>query len=193
MDSTVAVALIAVGGTVASAGLSYFGSRLTTRAQLEASEKNIAAQLRTAEQSAETQLQSILVDVKRLDDTQAQELRSSRQRLYQDYLSAAYALRDFYAGTSPASDADALKSASNEFLRREIEIELLASERVKELAEDLYDLLTGALDKAIESSKFTDSADAVDLLARVYEKKRWRPARDALVNAMREELTPSEN
>lgn len=179
MQDTVAIALIAVGGTIGSACLSYLSTRRTTKTQLKA-----------AKDSTSAQLGSLQLEVRKLEAAQDAELRSARQRLYQEYLNAAYALRDFMTGLSSAADGPAFDTAGQAFRQREVEIELLASARVKERTEALYDLLIGVIDEAFESSDgdFDEQLNA----AFTAKEPQWRLMRNALVRAMRSELAPSQ-
>src|SRR3954453_4515505 len=136
MQDTVAVALIAVGGTVSSAVLSYLGTRHTTSIQLSASSE-----------STEAQLESVRLEIRKLEEGQAAELRQSRQRLYQDYLAAAYALRDLIVGAYLDAEDDALPRGRKALRDREIEIELLASRKVKTHTSLLFDLLIGFIEQ----------------------------------------------
>lgn len=67
MDETVAVALIAVGGTLASGGLSYLASHRNTKVQLAGVE----------------------LEVKKLRSTQAETARQERKSIYVEYLDRA--------------------------------------------------------------------------------------------------------
>jgi hypothetical protein len=181
MQDTVAVALIAVGGTVSSAVLSYLGTRHTTSIQLSASSE-----------STEAQLRSVYLEIRKLEESQAAELRQSRQRLYQDYLAAAYALRDLIAGASLDTEDDALPRGRKALRDREIEIELLASSKVKAHTSLLFDLLIGFIEQADdESTESFDSEEFRGLLVGAFQQTKWRATRDALIEAMSEELAPT--
>jgi hypothetical protein len=191
MWETVAVSAIAVLGTLGSASLSYLAAKGNTKqqlvvsersiqAQLDASEKTIEGQLDAANLKAETDLKSIDIQIRNLDATQAEELRSARQALYQGYLEALLALRDYFS-----SGGERDPSILKEYRSRDVEVELLGSEVVVSQTDRLYHFVLGILSKAGGSSD-----GDTDRLADEFhvQEQKWKELRGAIKDAMRREL-----
>jgi hypothetical protein len=178
MQDTVAVALIAVGGTVATALIAYGGTRYTTRKQLE-----------TVQEATRVQVQSVRHEVKRLEASQKEELRGARQILYEQFLSAVYAVREYMIGNKSVDDDLGGYNDSVVGLRdKYVSMELLASDSVRPKAREMFDLLNEVNESVKGDYSEQDSWDEEFIEAFKPVTLKFRYQIDAFLATMRREI-----
>jgi hypothetical protein len=128
IDDTVAVALIAVGGTLGSGGLSYPASRANTDAQLE----------------------GVRLDILKLRKSQDEEARQERLTAYYEYLTAVQHLEHFYRGLSGEDTEEKYIETFNEFTTKHNLLLLIATEPVVEAAEAQWDAIRGVVGEIVK-------------------------------------------
>jgi len=184
VQDTVVVALIAVGGTVGTAVLGYAATRHSTRTQLKA-----------AAEATRGQLGALKHEIRKLDADRSEELRGRREGVYQEFLNALYGFRDFCLGAkSVEAEGKEFDVAGTSLRERQVEMELLASDRVREKATETFDFLLGILDTAAESDDESIPFDKHLKATFKAEQLLWKLKRKALIAAMRSEtqlLPPS--
>jgi hypothetical protein len=110
VSDTVAVALIAVGGTLASGGISYLASVRNTNAQLSGVEG----------------------EMERLRISHEEESRKERQAAYADFLAAVDNIQQFVVGWSVPHTQEKYTALVNEYIHLHTRVLLLGEEDVIE-------------------------------------------------------------
>jgi hypothetical protein len=174
MSDTVAVAVIAVAGTLGSGalsgGLSYLASRSATRVQLA----------------------GVNADLEKLWTTRTDELRKERKEAFHEYLDALDDLESVFYGTTPtkATEQSTLEAAKG-FRRIATKTSLVAA---PELSEDINSLVT-VLTSIFSVSQKLEAEEGWPLTkalkAAMKEKgEEWRRVRRQVVASMKKELEP---
>jgi len=177
MQDTVAVALIAVGGTVLTAVVGYAGTRHTTGKQLE-----------TAREATRAQLAAVKKDVKAIEAREAEEMRNARQQLYEAFLNAVFSFRDYLIGNVSAEEDDAGFSKAGYALReRRVTMEILGSDAVRPRAQDIFTFLIEIQEGAYPEISSARTLDECLLDRFTSSETKWKYLRDSVINAMRRE------
>jgi hypothetical protein len=173
MSQTVAVALIAVAGTLGSGVLSYVAARRNTQVQLA----------------------SVNLELHRLRSARAAEVRSERRELYHEFLAAAYDLEEVVRGFGKPSNLEEYANGVTSFGRSYTNVVLLGSEEVVKTAEALNAAVTGfaaAMHTLATNDAEERSLEKLFEVALGETEEDWMAARNRLVQAIRKDLGSSE-
>jgi len=173
IDDTVAVALIAVGGTLGSGGLSYLASRANTNAQLA----------------------GVRLDILKLQKSQDEEARQERLKGYYEYLTAVESLEHFYRGLGGEATEENYIEAFSQFTTNHNRLLLIATEPVVEAAEVQWDAIRDVVGRIVELHE-TNPEKAPEENRRIAMSEKgddWKAAMHDLRSAMREDTKRSGN
>jgi hypothetical protein len=165
MRDTIAIALIAVGGTLGSGALSYLASRSNTKAQLE----------------------GVRVEILKLQKSQHEEARQEKVTVYFEYLVAAENLERFYRGLLNSVTPETYKEAFNGYTRMHNRLVLIGDEDVVDSAEQLRNVMKDLAGLIVEIGKeHPDKASAERYEMAISQKSSdWHTAVRELQDVMR--------
>lgn len=165
MTDTVAVALIAVGGTLTSGGLSYLSARGKTKVELK----------------------SISSEMVRFEAERSETGKESRKVLYRELISVVGEFQAHARHLQRDSDIDAVLIR---FYERMSEMQLLGPEPVVAKTEELRGVVIGFIEAQAEMQDQDPEMQAVEVnrAAIASVSDRLKAARVALLTAMREDL-----
>ncbi len=168
MTDTVAVAFIAVFGTLGSGALSYFAARRNTQVQLA----------------------SIEVELKRLDAARIAEARSERSELYHAFLSAAFDLEELARGLRGSVTKEAYLDTITAFGRTYTNVILLGDEQVTPFAAELKAAASSFTEAHEEVLREDESMELLDALRPAFSRVSgdWVGARNKFVAAIRKDI-----
>ncbi len=173
IDNTVAVALIAVGGTLGSGGLSYLASRANTDAQLE----------------------GVRLDILKLQKSQDEEARQERLTGYYEYLTAVESLEHFYRGLGGEATEENYIETFSRFTTNHNRLLLIATESVVEAAEAQWDAIRDVVGRIVELHESEPESSAEENRRTVMSEMgdAWKAAMHTLRAVMREDTKRSSN
>jgi hypothetical protein len=168
MSDTVAVALIAVAGTLGSGALSYVAAKRNTQVQLAAVE----------------------MDLRHLQTTHAEEARQERAEVYHDFLTSADAVEELARGIRGPMTVDAFSDAIGGMSRGFNNVILLGDERVIPKAEELMAAIAGFSRTVADMADTDPDLSQREIYGAAMEQSSddWAAARNQMRRAMREDI-----
>jgi hypothetical protein len=165
MTDTIAVACIAVAGTLGSGALSYLASRSSTKAQLE----------------------GVRVEIFKLQRSHDEEARQEKVTVYYEYLTAAENLERFYRGLRGKVTPEQYKETFNEFTRMYNRLLLIGDEAVVDAAENLQEAVKGVTKRIVEINEEHPAKERWEKYAMAISEKgdAWKDATHKLQEEMR--------